>query len=278
MGRGARIALTVVVAGLFGLICVGSGVVALASRIDLSFDEDCVVYDPGGMDCIDDQLTERSTATVIDVDISGYEDPDVDLGDDADEYCDDDDYCDLYVSVDVDFSTSSEHVVTTIDLGDPDERPQAGDTVVVAYRDRDPEDTTTLLSVLNEAHDGTVPLKRGSHLNRTAGQICGAAFALAVVSLIVGIIGVRRAPRPEAPPAASGYGAGYGSGWGYGYGPHSGYPAPGWGYPPQAYPQSGWGQPPPSAQPPAGWGQPPPSAQPPAERAPDPGTHWSGPA
>lgn len=244
MGRGARWALGLVVSGALALGALVSVMVAFGQAVGPGLDAgdppggpfggDCLVYDDEG-DCADRYLTTYASAEVLDVD--GKDDV---RGLDT--------YGRYGPTVDLDFRTSSQHVITTItwpSLGGS--LPSEGDTVHVLYAPYDPERLVTIQEAVYATSDSSTSAD-GSAVDRSAdwGEAwvalwTGAGFgAAAVVALLIAWWWARRAPESEPKLASRPYGLpGYGypgysygyPGYGYGYpGFGSGHP-PGYGYP-----------------------------------------------
>lgn len=239
--RGVRWVIGLSVTGVLAVSAIGSLLIAGLMSIPI---ED---FDGGS-------LTATAQARVLDVD----------------EY--DDGPFGTYTEVDVDFMTSTEHVVTVVEWPDDVPAPAEGDTIEVRYDPDDPEYWVEWVdgsSGSAEAPPGDVGSAEAiGDLLVTSGITGG----LAVLALLGTIFWARRAPRPQRPQPSYPYAA-------YGYPLHQPPYQPA--YPP--YPPAYSQYPPhyPQHQPAYHPGYPPP-AVPPAQPTPTPapasGETWGPPS
>jgi hypothetical protein len=250
LGRGARWALGLSVAGVLLLTAMTAGAVAAGQAVR---GRDCLVpafETPFG--CADGRLTAEATATVSWVYPGGA-------------------VIDTYV--DLEYPVAGE-TVSANDVLWPREAPQVrtGDTVRVAYDPDDPGFSVTSAAAL-AAKRTREAAGTGSAVAPALLWTSGLALLAACAALAGTVFWARRAPRP-APAAAPGWYAA--PGYGHGYPPPYGYRPPPYGYPPPTYPPP---QPPAQQPAPPVWPRPPeappPAAPPPA--APPPAGPWNAP-
>ncbi|NLT56253.1 MAG: hypothetical protein GXX79_17195 [Actinomycetales bacterium] len=205
MGRGARIVVTVLVAGTLAFAGSIAGVVAFASGVDWEETfEDCLVYGEAG-ECVDDTLTERTFASVLDVDEHWYLATDEDDGEPPD-----------YVTIDVTFEEYGDKQVVSIETVDAATTPDPGDLVRIAYAEGDPE-TAALAADLDAilADRGSDQAQEANEAAVITAIVC---VVLAVLVVVLGVLSVRRVPRTPRPVYPNVYGwGGYGQGYTQGY-------------------------------------------------------------
>jgi hypothetical protein len=257
MGRGSRWAIGLVTAGLLAVGAIVSGAVAFGQVVGRAAGpggSTCVVLDGDGY-CADDQLTSTAQAEVLDVDASGAHGAPLSQGGSPGDAG----------SVDVQFESPDQHVVTTIPWpGTADSLPAVGDQLTVAYAPDDPENLVTVASALSGPGAPPAPSSGSAWDDGRGAGWLSLGFGLAtVVALLLTWLWARRAPAPERAQPAGYPGYGYP---GYGY-PYAGYPS----YGPPGYAPLAWGPPAsgPPASAPAAWG-------PPASGPPTPGPAPSG--
>jgi hypothetical protein len=216
MHRGSRIGLTIVAGSLLLLL----SLVLLAVGAVLGHDldgGDCVVPDQGeGFVpwCLDDELTGRATAKVLDVD------PLVDPDHPRREPPGSGYPLERWYQVTVSFRAGGEQVVTDVDVLQDGRPPAAGGTVTVAYTPEDPGYSAALAAELDRVH--ALPTHAGA--SPEAGSVllgAGIAGALAVlVAIFGGVWAGRGIPKPRRPDEP-------GRGFPPGRGPPTGQPVPG---------------------------------------------------
>jgi hypothetical protein len=210
MHRGSRIVLTVVTGGV--LLLAGLVVLVIGAGLSLTGDflDDCVVEeyaDTPTPQCHDDELTEKVTAEVLEVQQVDDYDGDVPFAADYD----------VYVRFLAEDPTETDVYVLS-----GGEVPDEGDMVVVAYSPDEPEVYAALETELDRMHaqaadDEAPPDPKPFVIS--GGVLVGLAL---LVGLGGGIWSARGTPKPRPQYATS---------WGYGYPPPGSGPPPGYGYP-----------------------------------------------